>query len=162
MRSNSTHFEKNNKWSGVKNAGLFILFSVVTIAVVAQTNPVPQSLPYTQDFSVLKGTTAGDTLGTVLSYPVGWQGWAVSNASPSSAGRTAAPIADKLLKVGDATRGSSGCYDHEGKIGLVGANATAGDIALCLSVNTTGSNNIKVTFDAMTVRCLWDGVTQTR
>lgn len=162
MRSNSTHFEKNNKWSGVKNAGLFILFSVVTIAVVAQTNPVPQSLPYTQDFSVLKGTTAGDTLGTVLSYPVGWQGWAVSNASPSSAGRTAAPIADKLLKVGDATRGSSGCYDYEGKIGLVGANATAGDIALCLSVNTTGSNNIKVTFDAMTVRCLWDGVTQTR
>jgi hypothetical protein len=140
-------------------SSITLLFLFLGFALMAQTNPAPQSLPYTQDFSVLKGTTAGDSLGTVLPYPVGWQGWAVSNASPSSTGRTAAPIADKLLKVGDVTRGSSGCYDYEGKIGLVGANATAGDIALCLSVNTTGSNNIKVSFDAMTMRCLWDGTT---
>ncbi|MCX6309954.1 MAG: DUF6383 domain-containing protein [Bacteroidia bacterium] len=125
---------------------------------MAQTNPTPQALPYTQDFSSLKGTTLGDTLGTVLSsYPVGWIGWAVANATPSSAGRTTAPASDKLLRVGDAARGTSGCYDYEGKIGFVGANATAGDVTLCLSIITTGSSNIKVTFDAMTMRCLWDG-----
>jgi hypothetical protein len=159
MRTNITHPEEKRTLARTKAAVVVLLLLASTYGVLAQNNPVPQSLPYMQDFSALKGTTTGDTLGTVLSYPVGWQGWAVSNASPSSTGRTAAPIADKLLKVGDATRGSSGCYDYEGKIGLVGANATAGDIALCLSVNTTGSNNIKVTFDAMTVRCLWDGTT---
>jgi hypothetical protein len=143
----------------MKISGALLVFLSVSLSVRSQTNPSPQTLPYFQDFSVLKGTTTGDTLGTVLSYPVGLQGWAVSNASPSSTGRTAAPIADKLLKVGDATRSGSGCYDYEGKIGLVGSNATAGDIALGLSVNTSGSNNIKVTFDAMTVRCLWDGTT---
>jgi hypothetical protein len=154
-----THFTTIKKVLKVNLIVPLFVILFLSPSVMAQTNPTPQTLPYTQDFSSLKGTTLGDTLGTVLSYPIGWQGWAASNASPSSTGRTAAPIADKLFKVGDASRGSSGCYDYEGKIGLVGANATAGDITLCLSVVTTGSSNIKVTFDAMTMRCLWDGTT---
>ena len=154
-----TDFTSIKKWQKVNfSISLFVIL-FLSLNGMAQTNPTPQALPYTQDFSSLKGTTQGDTLGTLKSYPVGWQGWAASNASPSTTGRTAAPIADKLFKVGDVTRGTSGCYDYEGKIGFVGANSTAGDVTLCLSVITTGSSNVKITFDAMTMRCLWDGTT---
>ncbi|MBL0043184.1 MAG: hypothetical protein IPP33_01840 [Flavobacteriales bacterium] len=44
----------------------------VTANVVAQTNPAPQALPYTQDFSAL--------LHTATAYPVGWQGWTIAAA----------------------------------------------------------------------------------
>ncbi|MBV5343073.1 hypothetical protein JZU68_05505, partial [bacterium] len=58
---------------------------------------------------------------------------------------------------GTAASTSSGAYDFNGKIGFL---STAGsDVVLCLALNTTGKSNIKISFDAMTIRNLWDGVT---
>jgi hypothetical protein len=52
------------------------LLLLVTLFTNAQTNPVAQAMPYSQDFS---GLAASAT-----TYPVGWQGWTISTA-PGSA-----------------------------------------------------------------------------
>ena len=52
---------------------LLVLFALLAIgALVGQTNPTAQAIPYTQDFSAL------DHAGTT--YPAGLQGWTVSTA----------------------------------------------------------------------------------
>ncbi len=123
-------------------------------SVALPTMPTPQSLPYSQDFSSFIGTTDNDTIGTVRSYLDGWQGWKVAAATPSSSGRINFPLSDLKILVGDATRSSTGIYDFTGKIGFLSAGT---DIAISLAVNTTGKSNIKITFDAMTMRNTYDG-----
>ena len=46
---------------------------------LAQSQPTAQSIPYSQNFSGLTGSTT--------TYPGGWQGWVVSANPPSAAGR---------------------------------------------------------------------------
>ena len=53
----------------------------------SQTQPTAQSLPYSQNFSSLTGSTT--------TYPAGWQGRTVSGNVPSSGGRTNAPTGDR-------------------------------------------------------------------
>lgn len=112
----------------------------------AQTNPTAQSLPYTQDFSGLDGTKT--------TYPDGWQAWQVAGATPNTTGRTDAPASDKGIAGGTAASSGSGAYDYNGKIGFL--SGTTSDVALCLAVNTTGKSNIKIIFDAMTIRNPWN------
>jgi hypothetical protein len=113
----------------------------------AQTMPVAQALPYSQNFAGFAGTT------TV--YPAGWQGWQVSAAAPSATGRTGIPASDKTIAGGTAASTGSGVYDYNGKIGFL--SVASSDVALCLAVNTTGYSNIRVVFDAMTIRNLYTG-----
>ena len=102
-----------------------------------------QTLPYGQDFASFLGST------TV--YPAGWFGSVISTSPPSSTGRTALPISDKAISGGTAANTTSGVYDYVGKIGFL--SNSAADVALTLSVNTTGySGGIGVSFDAMTIR----------
>jgi len=130
----------------------FVLLSLLYVAaslinVSAQTNPAAQALPYSQNFSTFNGSS------TV--YPDGWQGWQVANAAPSSTGRVTSPASDRTISGGTAASTSSGVYDYNGKIGFL--SVASADVALCLAVNTTGYSNIKITFDAMTIRNLYDG-----
>ena len=127
---------------------LALIFGAVSImSTNAQTMPATQSLPYSQDFASLTGVTPA--------YPAGWQAWQVSAAAPSSTGRTGVPASDKSISVGTAASTSSGAYDFNGKIGFL--SVASSDVALCLAVNTTGKSNIKITFDAMTIRNLYTG-----
>lgn len=112
------------------------------------TNPSPQTLPYSQDFSSFSGSST--------TYPVGWQAWEVSANTPNSGGRTTAPDSDKDITGGTAASTGSGAYDFIGKIGFL-SSATS-DVALALALNTTGKSSIEVNFDAMTIRNLYDGV----
>lgn len=131
---------------------LGILLSMLISSIsFGQTNPVAQSLPYSQDFSSL-------ALGTETTYPAGWQGWAVStSAAPSSGGRTNAPTGDKSLLSGTAASTSNGVYNYTNKIGFLSSAST--DNAIVLAINTTGATNVGVSFDAMTIRNTHNGTT---
>jgi len=137
--------KKNYKFIALVFASLAISLSALGQA----TMPSPQTVPYTQDFSSLTGT------GTPA-FPAGWQAWQVASAAPSSTGRTAVPTANKNIAIGTAASTSSGAYDYNGKIGFL--SVASSDVALCLALNTTGKSNMKISFDAMTIRNLWDGV----
>lgn len=130
----------------------FLLLSMFRVS--GQTMPATQNIPYSQNFSTLNGSST--------SYPSGWQGWQIAAAVPSSTGRITAPPAssDKTISGGTAASSSVGVYDFNGEIGFLSSGSA--DIALCLAVNTTGYSNLKVTFDAMTIRNLYNGSTEDR
>lgn len=148
-----TNYTFQNSWSKMTQQFFWIFllcFLFAEVNLQAQTMPTPQSLPYSQDFSGFTGT------GT--NYPAGWQAWIISTSAPSSTGRTSVPTADASNRgAGTAASTSSGFYDFSGKIGFLSTSNP--DVALCLAINTTGFSNIKISFDAMTIRNLWDGVT---
>ena len=130
--------------------GLLFLLGLTT-NVFGQTMPATQSLPYAQDFSSLTGTAPV--------YPAGWQCWQVAASAPSSAGRTGIPTLDRTIAVGTAASTGSGAYDFTGKIGFLSVGSS--DCAMALALNTTGGSNINLTFDFMTIRNPYDGVTST-
>lgn len=115
-----------------------------SLATQAQTNPVPQTLPYAQNFSVFTGTAS--------SYPAGWQGWTITG-STSASYPTAAPAADQVLASGTTAQNSAVSAfvgDAVGKIAFL--NTSAAQKSFCLSVNTTGVTGIQVSFLAATQR----------
>jgi hypothetical protein len=126
-----------------------LLFSVV---MFGQTNPTPQALPYTQNFSSL--------LSTSTVYPAGWQGWQVGTAA-SATYRTTAPTGDRaLIASSTASTNSGNVHNYNGKIGFL--NSGSLDASLACSINTTGLINISVSYDVMTIRNPYDGTTNTR
>jgi SprB repeat len=133
---------------------LILLFCFVNSFVTnAQTIPVAQNLPYTQDFSTLMSTSAV--------YPAGWQGWQLSASGSISTFRTTAPTANQaLLASATAATVTGGVNNYNGKIGILASGTV--DPALCLAVNTTGKVNIAVTFDVSTIRNSFNGTTETR
>ena len=130
--------------------------SIATLAlavmVTAQTNPAPQGLPYTQDFSAL--------LHTSTTYPAGWQGWTVSTV-PGVAFNTTGPTADRVLIASSGASTNSGnVHNYNGKIGFL--NSGSLDLTLCLALSTTGSSNVQVAYDIMTIRNPYNGAADTR
>ncbi len=133
-----------------------IIFSFLALLFVtltqAQTNPAPQTIPYTQDFSALAATST--------TYPAGWQGWTVTTA-PGSTFSTAAATADRALAASvTAATNSGNVNNYNGKIGFL--NTGSLDLGLVVALNTTGQSNIPVTYDVMTIRNPYDGTTNTR
>ncbi|MDI9319166.1 MAG: ExeM/NucH family extracellular endonuclease [Phycisphaerales bacterium] len=118
----------------------------------AQSNPSPQNLPYAQDFSSLSHSAT--------SYPTGWQGWSVGTA-PGLSYSSAAPIADRSLLASSAASTSSGnVHNYNGKIGFL--NIGTLDLGIVLAINTSGKKNIRVSYDAMTIRNPYDSSGNTR
>ncbi len=150
MKTNYTFFRRSLNTIPIC-VGLLLTFTVFTGGIQAQTQPTPQSLPYSQDFSTLDGAQ------TI--FPDGWQAWQVAGSAPSSTGRTSVPASNKNLIGGTAASTSSGAYDFNGKIGFMSVGSS--DVTLCLALNTTAQCNLKITFDAMTIRNLWDGTNST-
>lgn len=124
-------------------AGLLALVGWTTLTF-AQTNPTPQALPYSQDFSSFTGTGS--------SYPAGWQGWAIAGTTSTSYS-TAAPSGDQVLATGAAaanTAVSAFVGDAVGKIAFLSTSSAMKSFVLAL--NTTGASSIQVQYVAATQR----------
>ncbi len=116
---------------------LFLLF----LEGFGQTNPVPQNLPYTQDFSSFTGSST--------TYPAGIQGWRLTGSTTDSYNTSEADD-DALLNGGTNATTGAGVYDMNGKIGML--NTATGLRFICLAINTTGFSNIQVSYTAATQR----------
>jgi hypothetical protein len=124
-----------------KNYVAFCGFLLVSLSSIGQTNPTAQTLPYTQNFSTLTGATPV--------YPAGFQGWNIGG-SLSATYPTAAPSNDRAITVVTNTTAAVHVGDFIGKMGLYSSNSAISSI--CLSIVTTGTTGIQVSFDAMTQR----------
>lgn len=126
-----------------KNYSILLLTFLLLFAVnvFGQTNPSAQSIPYTQNFASLTGSSPA--------YPAGWQGWTITG-SLSTSYPTAAPAANQAIAVITNTSTSAHVGDFIGKMGILNTSGTL--TAICLAVNTTGSSSIQVSFDAATQR----------
>jgi hypothetical protein len=133
-----------------------ILFCCFSFSLLAQTQPAPQTLPYTQNFDALPATST--------TYPSGFQGWTVSTATiptPSSYNISATPIADKPLTASSTAVTTSGnIHNYNGKIGFLTTGSL--DLSLAFAFTTTGKTGIVVQYDAMLIRNPYDGTTNTR
>jgi hypothetical protein len=124
------------------------IFCCFTGSLFAQgTSPVPQNLPYLQDFSQLPHSS------TV--YPVGLQGWTAST-SPGATFNTNGNLgADRaLLATSSASTTNGGFHNYNGKIGFL--NSGSLDLTIGLAITTQGKSAIEVQFDAMTIRNPYD------
>jgi hypothetical protein len=125
------------------------LLSLITCALflatsaIAQTNPTPQGMPYTQNFSAYTGSTT--------TYLAGWQGWTIGTISTSFI--TAAPTANQAQAVGSNTTTAAGLFDMNQKLGILSSGtANTGGKAICLSISTTGYTNVQISYLAGTQR----------
>ena len=113
-----------------------------TTVAIAQTNPTPQSMPYTQNFSTYTGSTTA--------YLAGWQGWTIAGSTSTVAFPTAAPNGNQAQAAGTNASTGGGNYDFNGKIGFLNtANALK---SICLSMSTTGYTSVQVSYVAATQR----------
>jgi hypothetical protein len=116
------------------------------------TNPAPQSMPYTQDFSALAHTATA--------YPAGWQGWQLAG-SPGADFKTTVAASDRaLLASSTAATTSGGAHNYNGTIGAL--NSSSVDVSLGLALNTTGRQAVTVAYSIMTIRNPYDGGSNTR
>ena len=106
-----------------------------------QSNPVPQSLPFTQDFISFNGAQTA--------YPSGIQGWTISGGT-ALIFPIAAPNGDFALIGGTNATTSAGVYDMNAKIGFLNTGSALRSIAL--SISTLGQSNIVVNYTAATQR----------
>ncbi len=124
----------------------------LTAAWAVPSNPTPQALPYSQNFS---GLAHSDVV-----YPAGWQGWHM-NASPGAAFSTAAPFDNQALTANGGASSSSGAvYNYNGKIGYLDIGGNHFNLAVAL--NTTDQTNIALSYDVATIRNPYNGGTETR
>lgn len=127
------------------------------------TSPLPQQLPYSQDFETL---AAGST-----TYPIGFQGWAAVNTSPPGPGSvfaTSASMPENRALISTTTANttssssittSGNIHNYNGKIGFL--NSGSLDLAIGFAFSTTGKKDIEVQYDAMVIRNPFDA-TNTR
>jgi hypothetical protein len=127
------------RFSNVLSLLVCALFS--TTFAIAQTNPTPQSMPYTQNFSAYTGSTT--------TYLAGWQGWTIAG-STSAAFPTAAPAANQAQAAGTNASTGGNNYDFNGKIGFL--NTAAALKSFCLSISTSGYTSVQVSYVAATQR----------
>ncbi len=131
---------------------LFMLLALFVLHANGQTNPAPQGLPYSEDFSSLPHNNT--------TYPAGWQGHTIST-SPGSTYNTGGPTADRSLTGNsNAATNSGNVHNYNGKLGFL--NTGSLDLTLTLALNTTGFQNVVVNYDIMTIRNPYDGSSNTR
>lgn len=122
---------------------LFLPLLLVTLGLEAQTNPAPVSLPYTQNFSSLTGTSPA--------YPAGFQGWTVAGSLGTSYNTTGALTDFAIIATTNANT-SAFVGDMTGKLGIL---STASNMkAIGMAINTTNFTNVAVTYTAATQRQL--------
>ncbi len=112
-----------------------------TTVAMAQTNPTPQGMPYTQNFSAYTGSTTA--------YLAGWQGWTITG-STSAAFPTAAPLANQAQAAGTNATTAGGVFDFSGKIGFL--NTASALKSFCLSISTSGYTSVQISYVAATQR----------
>lgn len=132
----------------------FTFLCCVSATVRAQgTSPVPQDLPFLQNFSAL------DVASTT--YPTGFQGWTASIVPGSTYVTTGTLGADRALVANStATTTSGNIHNYNGKIGFL--NSGSLDLTIGLAIKTTSKTAITVEYDAMTIRNPYSDPTNTR
>jgi hypothetical protein len=122
-------------------------------AVLLNADPVPQALPYSQDFSALAHSSTN--------YPAGWQGWQTGTGGSGSAFKAAEPTADLDLSAnGSASSTGGAVHNFNGKIGTLSTGSV--DPSIVLAIDTTGQTGVTISFDVMTIRNPYNGTTNTR
>jgi hypothetical protein len=152
--NNHTTYVSQFSVEGIMKGTSFVAVGLAMISAVGwgQTNPTPQPLPYTQDFSALAHSSTA--------YPDGWQGWSVGSSSSSSFRLNAATADVALTASSSASTTAGGVHNYNGKIGILAS--TSVDPSVVLSIETTGKTNVQVRFDIMTIRNPYNGTTNTR
>ncbi len=122
---------------------LFTLLALFAFNAWGQTVPTAQSLPYSQDFNTAFATHSTTTLPP---------GWVVHNVgSLQTTFRDTYGTADiTITGSGTANSNANAAYNYHQKIGSLVGNSN-GRYPL-LAINTTGLQNVTVTFAIMTVR----------
>lgn len=126
---------------------LLCFFGCFSGTLSAQTNPVPQSLPYSQNFD---GLAANST-----TYPAGFQGWLVSSTQNTAVYSTALSGDRALIASSTAATNSGNIHNYNGKIGFL--NTTSADFAIGFAFSSLGQTGIQVQYDAMIIRNPYDG-----
>jgi hypothetical protein len=116
------------------------LFFIVALALcsyaIAQTQPIPQQLPYTQNFAEL---AHGSTI-----YPAGWQGWLIGTGI-SGVHKTIAPSADEpMLANASASTATGGVLNYDKEIGLLPTGSK--DPALAFAFSTLCNIDVKISY----------------
>ncbi|PVY43197.1 T9SS-dependent choice-of-anchor J family protein [Pontibacter virosus] len=136
-------------------ASAFVLVCCAFLAggeALAQTNPQPQPLPYSQDFNDLPHSST--------EYPEGWQGWLLST-SPGANFRTTPATADRAMLASSTSTTTNGAiHNYNGKIGLL--NSGSVDLSIAFAISTLQKQAVNVAFDMMTLRNPYDGGSNTR
>lgn len=133
---------------------VFLFFlSCFAGTILAQTQPTPQTLPFTESFNTL--------LATATTYPAGFQGWTASTAPGTAYNTNGTLVADRALLASSTAAITSGnIHNYDGKIGFL--NNGSLDLTIGFSFETTGKTGIVVEYDAMVIRNPYDGTTNTR
>ncbi|MDX2129236.1 MAG: T9SS type A sorting domain-containing protein [Chloroherpetonaceae bacterium] len=117
---------------------LLIFFPLIAFS---QTDPTPQSVPFSQNFLTFDGAQ------TV--YPSGFQGWTIAGSTALTF-PTAAPNGNQALAGGTNASAGSGVFDMNGKMGVLSTGAALRSIAF--AINTTGLSSINISYTAATQR----------
>ncbi|WP_026110210.1 choice-of-anchor J domain-containing protein [Flavobacterium sp. WG21] len=124
-------------------------------AVLAQTMPPVQSIPYKQNFDGLPA--AADTY---VDIP-GFQGWTANGGNQNTAVWNTGLTGDRaLVKNSNSNVNSGGIHNYDDKIGFL--NSTSGDFAIGFAFSSLGSQTVNVYYDAMIIRNLYDGGSNNR
>ena len=130
---------------------ILVFMLLLVSAAFAQTNPVPRSLPYWEDFANLPWS--------YTTYPDGFGGWLLGN--PSGQFSTAPATLDRVLYANrNASTTTAGVANYNGKIGFLNSNIN--DLSLVFAVNTQGFQNITLSYQFMTIRNPYNSPYHTR
>lgn len=118
-----------NYW---KSSLMVLLFCFGLSGVFGQLT-LPGTSPYSQNFNTTPGTSG-------TSYPTGWISYNGTNA-------------DASMELGSSTSTTGGNYNYGSRIGLLASSSAfdPGSIVLRIS-NTTGLNNLKISYDIIKIR----------
>lgn len=137
-----------------RNLLLVVLSVLFQTQFFAQTNPTPQALPYTQDFSSLPHSSS--------TFPDGWQGWKLSGTINNSYNSNTPNGDVALVANGTAAFSTNGVYNYDGKVGFLSSGSSGENNAVVLSLDASNRKSIQVTYDVMTIRDPYDGGSNTR
>jgi hypothetical protein len=116
------------------------------------SDPTPQTLPYSQNFSSLAASST--------TYPAGWQGWNIASSANTSFKTVPADADSSLIANSGASNNAGGVHNYDGKIGFLQTGSDDPNIAL--AIDTTDNLNVKVSYDIMTIRNPYNGTTNIR
>jgi hypothetical protein len=129
--------------------GVVVATIAATVALLAsawaQTNPVPQPLPLTQDF----GTTIFTTMPPGFTAWAGLSGGSISTASAAAA---SSPITDATVTAATTEKTTGGCYGFatagNGRFYIQTSSNTAnGANQLAMAIDTSGRTGVALSYD---------------
>lgn len=116
------------------------------------TEPVPQAIPCTWDFSTWDASSTN--------YPLGVIGWKIRGDSSAVFSVSPALSDQFLIAPSDASKTVGGLHNYAGKLGILDISSSG--YSLACAVSTLEKTNVTVVYDIMTIRNPFDGTTNTR